>query len=81
MEEDKKIEESPPWAKEFDTLEEAVAALESFRAAILFGEIADRIGDLPIASEHFLLGVAALEQAKAHLRLAHYHEMRERVIL
>ena len=65
------------WDTEFEDLDEAILAIESLRAGLLFGELADQSKEVPVSEQHFLIALAALEQAKANLRLADYHRTRE----
>jgi hypothetical protein len=57
-----------------ETLQQLAEEVENLR----FGSImnVDTAGADPMAEEHFLLAVAALEQAKIHLRLARLHQVR-----
>lgn len=64
------------WDEEFESIEDAIEALEVFRGQILFGEIGE---ELPaMAEQHYLAALGALEQAKAHLRLAAILKVKEK---
>lgn len=56
------------WCDEFDTIEEAIEALEMLRGQILFAEFGDSLSEM--ARQHYLSALGTLEVAKAHLRLA-----------
>lgn len=58
------------WSKEFETLEEAIEALEALKGRLLFGPLPDEIAENPVAEQHLLAAHAALDAAKSHLRLA-----------
>lgn len=53
-------------------------AIELLRAAALFecDYIAQRLNHCPIAEQHFLLALSALETAQRHATLASYYEPR-----
>lgn len=61
------------WDKEFETLDEAIQAIEVLKGRLLFGDISNRLSaEHPLAEQHFLAAMAALDTAKAHFRLADY---------
>lgn len=58
------------WDKEFETLDDAVEALETLKGRLLFGPLPDQLAENKVAEQHLLAAHAALDSAKAHLRLA-----------
>ena len=52
-----------------DTLEETAERIETLRGEILFGDVGDTL-DSGEAEQYFMLGLAALDQAKSFMRLA-----------
>lgn len=56
-------------------LEAAAEKVRALRRSFLVEDIGEDGSDI-FTQEHFLLALAALDQAAAHLRLAQYHQAR-----
>lgn len=58
-----------------DTFEELSKKIEKLRGEILFGDAGDVVCGA-YTEQYFLLALAALEQAKYFMKIAHIHAMR-----